>query len=103
MLNYRCGSYFWLTPYFYCLTLYLKLRNTEIKGPVKSCRSIMMPSPSGLRPLSSLSTLILGDLILSNDLSAIYVLMTPNFFISSRDLTLELIYLPAYSVFPLDV
>lgn len=28
---------------------------------------------------SSLSTLILGDLILSNNLNAIYVLMTPNF------------------------
>ena len=33
---------------------------------------------------SSLPTLILGDLILSNDFNAIYVLMTPKFYLQPR-------------------
>ena len=57
-----------------------------------------------LRAQTSLSILILGDLILPNDFNAIYSLMTPKFLSSAQTSSLNrsLIYPTTYLMFHLD-
>lgn len=57
-----------------------------------------------LRAQTSLSILILGDLILPNDVNAIYTLMTPKFLSSAQtsSLNCSLIYPTTYLMFHLD-
>lgn len=64
---------------------------------------MMLRTLKCLRPqTSSLSTLILGDIILSTDCTVIYVLMTPKFLSSAQTLPLNssLIYPTTYPMFP---